>query len=72
MYDVTFVSVWDGGIAIASSAKYDPKRKVVFDVQIVDVDEYDLEVLERQYVLIDGARHEIAEADADGEWMVMN
>jgi len=34
--NVTYISVWDGGTEICSSAKFDTETKLVFDIETVD------------------------------------
>lgn len=55
----TFISVWDGGYEVSSSAKFDPVTKTVFDIEIADLPEEvlnELEILEGEYMELDGKR----------------
>lgn len=46
-----FVSVWDGGVEIGTPCKVNTETKEVFDIVIV---RYDGDVLEKEYIEIDG------------------
>ena len=51
--DVTFISVWDGGYEIETSAKYDPETDLVYDIEVVEGndDEGDeVETLDKEYI----------------------
>lgn len=58
--DVTYVSVWDGGFEIETKAKYDPIKRIVFDIESVegvDGDGYEVENLEEEFILLpDGTK----------------
>lgn len=71
-----YVSEWDYGIEIVSEAVIDLETKEVkigkhfFDY---DFDELDLEILDREYVTIDGVEYSCCqkdEADEDDYWYV--
>lgn len=65
-----FVSVWNGGeICKTTSAKYDSETNLVFDIEITD-DVDDLDVLDREYAVIDGASYCILDND-DGTYSVL-
>lgn len=59
----TFVSVWEGGITVATPCRVDFDRKVVFDVVRAEVD--GLGSLVDQYVIIDGRRYTVGENDEE-------
>lgn len=62
--NVTYVSVWDGGVKIESGAKYDTTNNIVFDIEVVEVGNLDLEVLDREYIkLEDGTELEVELGD---------
>ena len=46
-----FVSVWDGGVEIETPCKVNTETKEVFDIIIA---RYDGDVLEKEYIEIDG------------------
>lgn len=48
---VTYVSVWDGGTLICTPAKFNRKKKLVYDIesQVVDVC-----TLDKEYLEVDG------------------
>jgi len=45
-----YVSVWDDGIEIKTSCKYDSNTKVVSEIECSDVD--GLDILEDEYILL--------------------
>ena len=60
--NATFVSVWDGGIAIETECKINTRE--VFDIISVEAD---VDVFERQYVVIDGQEYDVVCVDESGE-----
>ena len=60
----TFTSVWDGGYGVTTDCKVNTETKEVFDIYLVNVDDFDLEILEREYVTIDGKEYPVSR---DGE-----
>jgi hypothetical protein len=56
--DATFVSVWDGGFELVSDCKVNTETHEIFDIEKVDnpVDDDgdELEILDREYVIVDG------------------
>ena len=57
--DATYHSCWDSGIDIESNCKVDLQTKEVFDIEVVDVEDFDLEILEGEYVEIDGCQYPV-------------
>lgn len=57
--NATFVSVWDDGFEVASSCKVNTDTNKVFDIEQVCVDELDLEILDREYIIIDGNEYDV-------------
>lgn len=58
-----FVSVWDGcEFEVATSCKVNTDTKEVFDIEMSDVDA-DLDILEKEYITIDGENYEVAFED---------
>lgn len=65
--NATFVSVWDGGTVIAAietECKINTITREVFDIIPVEAD---VDVLERQYVIIDGQEYDIVRVDGADE-----
>jgi hypothetical protein len=59
---IKYVSEWDGGSSvIMTPAQYDPEKNIVFDVEQVDID--GVNVLDREYVIINGEEREIEDQD---------
>lgn len=52
--NATFVSVWDDGFEVASGCKVNTDTNKVFDIEQVCFDGLDLEILDREYIIIDG------------------
>ena len=61
--NATFVSVWDDGFEVASSCKVNTDTNRVFDIEQVCVDELDLEILDREYIIIDGNEYDVCQYD---------
>lgn len=59
-----FTSVWDDGYEVTSECKVNMESKEVFDIELVNVDELDLEILEREYITIDDKEYPVSR---DGE-----
>lgn len=59
--DAKYTSVWDGDYEITTECKVDTESKEVFDIHLVDV--VGVEILEMEYVTIDGIDHDIYEED---------
>lgn len=61
--NATFVSVWDDGFEVASGCKVDTDTKEVFDIEQVCIDWLDVEVLDSEYVVIDGNEYDACHHD---------
>lgn len=60
----TYVSVWDGGVAIESAALFDPDTGVVSEIQTAPLSESQLaalDVLENQHILVCGHCFDVRE-----------
>ena len=55
--NATFTSVWDDGYEITTNCKVNMKTKEVFDIEVAEVD--GLEILEKEYVVIDGEEYPV-------------
>ena len=63
-----FVSVWDGGMDIDSSAMFDPDTGIVSDIQMAQLPESvlnNLGVLDREFVRVDGKEYELRKNEDD-------
>ena len=56
----TYTSIWDGGHAITTDCKVNMDTKEVFDIEPIDVD---VDILENEYVTIDGKQYPVARKD---------
>lgn len=59
--NATFTSVWDNGIEVVSSCKVDTETKRCFDIEVVNVN--GLDVLDNEYVTIDGEDYPVYDDD---------
>lgn len=58
--DANFISVWDGGTEITTACKVDMDTKEVFGIEQYDSDFLEsLDVLDSEYVEIDGVRYPV-------------
>lgn len=60
--DATFTSVWDGGHEVTTSCKVNMETKEVFDIGMVSVEGSDVDILDREYVTIDGKEYSVSDA----------
>lgn len=66
MHGIEFITIWDNGIKIKSKAlmnKKDKKIIKIFENNLLEGNEENLEVLIDEYVLINGIRKEIKEVN---------
>ena len=61
----TFTSVWDGGYEVTSECKVNIESKEVFDIESVNVDELDLEILEKEYITVDNKEYLVSQDRED-------
>lgn len=61
--NATFVSVWDDGFEVASGCKVNTDTNKVFDIEQVCFDGLDLEILDREYIIIDGNEYDVCQYD---------
>ena len=67
--EAEFVSVWDGGFAVATSCKVNMVTKEVFDIEVSEESADGLDVLDEQYITIDGEKFPVFDAETDdGCW----
>ena len=63
----TFTSVWDGGYEVTTNCKVNTETREVFDIEIAEVDD-SLDVLEAEFVTIDGIDYSVSNDDEDTEY----
>lgn len=67
--EATFTSVWDEGSRscqeITTACKVNMETDEVFDIETVDV--YGVDVLDREYITIDGIQYSVSCKDDDEE-----
>lgn len=67
--EAEFVSVWDGGFAVATSCKVNMATKEVFDIEVSAVSTDGLDVLYEQYITINGEKFPVFDKETDdGYW----
>ena len=66
---VPYISVWDGGVEIETSAKVNIKMGEVTDITVSDNVE-GLEICERQYVLLNGGQVDVYEDESSYDYWV--
>ena len=67
--EAEFTSVWDGGFAVATSCKVNMATKEVFDIEVSAVSADGLDVLDEQYITIDGEKFPVFDEETeDGYW----
>ena len=59
--EATFISVWDDGIEIATDCKVDMNTKEVFNIEMVEA--YGVDILDKEYVIIDGVDYPVSNND---------
>lgn len=70
---VTYVSVWDNGMAIPTTALFDEETGIISDIQQADLPESVLEsldILVDQYVMVRDKKYELQE-NGDGTFTVL-
>ena len=67
--DATFVSVFDDAYHIESSCKVDTETMEVFDIEMVDVSDYedDFDSCTYEYVIIDDNEYDVSSIDCRDE-----
>lgn len=61
--NATFVSVWDDGFEVASGCKVNTDTNEIFDIEQVCFDGLDVEILDREYIIIDGNEYDVRQYD---------
>ena len=58
--DATFVSIWDDCTEISSKCKVNIKTHEVFDIEMVDVSDYDIDCLTDEFIVLsDDSFHDV-------------
>ena len=67
--EAEFTSVWDGGILVTTGCKVNMVTKEVFDIEVSAVSADGLDVLDEQYITIDGEKLPVFDEETDdGYW----
>lgn len=67
--EAEFVFVWDGGFAVATSCKVNMATKEVFDIRVSEDVADIVDVLDKEYITIDGEELPVSNEDTgDGYW----
>lgn len=48
--EVEYVSLWDDGVEVVATAKYDSESGVVYDIETTDENVEELDILEREFI----------------------
>lgn len=62
---VNYVSVWDGGTEISTTANYNQQTGLVDNIMTTDEDVEDLDILDREYIQTDDFSEKIRVLDFD-------
>lgn len=66
--EAVYTSVWDNYTEIHSDCFVDTETKEVFDIEMVDVSNYDIDICTNEYVtLLDGNKHSV-NTDSSEYW----
>lgn len=58
--DAMFTSVWDDGFEIHSKCKVNTETKEAFDIETIDVSDYDIDICTDEYItLLDGKQYDV-------------
>lgn len=68
---VEYVSLWDDGVEIETTAKYNPVTGLVYDIETTDEDIEDLDILEREFVRLDDGS-ELDVVEESGKYKVID
>lgn len=63
--NATFTSVWDGGYEVTTACKVNMETKEVFDIEIASDGIEDLEILDYEYITLDGESYEVVDANVE-------
>lgn len=67
--EAEFVSVWDGGFAVATSCKVNMATKEVFGIEVSENVADMVDVLDEEHITIDGEDFPVSNEEAsDGYW----
>lgn len=70
--NVLFISVWNGGFEVTTNATYDPKTKIVSDIELydgelIDEDGDELEFLDGQFIELQSGERLKVKNDEDDD-----
>jgi len=65
---VPYVSVWDGGVLIATSANLNIRTGEITDIETVDP-QGTAEILEREYIVLNDEQIDVDSSDGEGYWI---
>lgn len=64
-----FTSIWDGGVAVTTNCKVNMDTKEVFDIRVSEDVADIVDVLDKEYITIDGEELPVSNEDTgDGYW----
>lgn len=68
---VEYVSLWDDGVEIETTAKYNPVTGLVYDIETTDEDIEDLDILEAEFIRFNDGT-ELSVSEVNGEYKVID
>ena len=68
---VPYVTVWDGGTEIVTSGTLNIRTGEITDIETVDPP-VDVEILEREYIILNGEQVDVESGESDGYWIRLN
>ncbi len=63
----SFTSVWDGGHALTTSCTVNTETREITDIETADAQGEEFDVLEEQYVTVNGKKYPAVPADSRDE-----
>ena len=64
----TFTSVWDGGYEVTTNCKVNEETKEVFDIETSEGTEDFVNVLDEEYVTVDGKKYSVSNDKEETEY----
>lgn len=68
---VPYVSVWDGGVEIVTSALLNIRTGEVTDIETVDPQD-DVQICEREYIILNDEQVNVDSSDGNGYWIELH
>lgn len=69
--EVEYVTLWDDGVEVVTSAMYNIETGLVYDIETTDEGIEDLDILEREFIRLDDGT-ELDVCEESGKYKVIN